>query len=141
MISELSHTLLSFSFFFFFSFFLIHFPFDWLFVCMMKLLNWNWLQKQTAGFSVCMRVCMCTCNDGRAHVFMYYSCVSFSYFRSCHSFFLSFLDAFSHLYKRVCPSVGWSVRLYVRWSVGHTQVEFLKNLIFRLKWNKIELRT
>ena len=21
-----------------------------------------------------------------------------------------FLDAFSHLYKRVCPSVGWSVR-------------------------------
>ena len=40
--------------------------------------------------------------------------------------FLSFLDAFSHLYKRVCPSVGRSVGP----SVGHTRVEFL---IFRLK--------
>ena len=29
-----------------------------------------------------------------------------------------FLDAFSHLYKRVCPSVGWSVR--------HTRVEIMK---------------
>ena len=33
---------------------------------------------------------------------------------------VSFLDAFSHLYKRVCPSVGPSVRR----SVGHTRVEF-----------------
>ena len=33
----------------------------------------------------------------------------------------SFLDAFSHLYKRVCPSVGQSVGR----SVGHTRVEFL----------------
>ena len=29
----------------------------------------------------------------------------------------------------------------VRPSVGHTRVEFLKNLIFQLKWNKIALRT
>jgi len=32
---------------------------------------------------------------------------------------ISFLDAFSHLYKRVCPSVGRSVR--------HTRVEFPRN--------------
>ena len=32
---------------------------------------------------------------------------------------LGFLDAFSHLYKRVCPSVRRSVR--------HTRVEFLRN--------------
>ena len=36
---------------------------------------------------------------------------------------ISFLDAFSHLYKRVCPSVRRSVRP----SVGHTRVEFLRN--------------
>ena len=38
-----------------------------------------------------------------------------------------FLDALSHLYKRVCPSarqmVGWSVGP----SVRHTRVEFLRN--------------
>ena len=34
-----------------------------------------------------------------------------------------FLDAFSHLYKRVCPSVGPSVRPSVRRSVRHTRVE------------------
>ena len=34
-----------------------------------------------------------------------------------------FLDAFPHLYKRVCPSVGPSVRP----SVGHTRVEFPRN--------------
>ena len=47
------------------------------------------------------------------------------------SFFVSFsstlfLDAFSHLYKRVCPSVGRSVHP----SVRHTRVGFP---IFRLK--------
>ena len=42
----------------------------------------------------------------------------------------SFLDAFSHLYKRVCPSVGPSVR--------HTRVEFR---IFWLIWDKIALGT
>ena len=45
----------------------------------------------------------------------------------------AFLDAFSHLYKRVCPYIGWLVGP----SVHHTRVEFLKNPIFRLKWNKI----
>ena len=49
-----------------------------------------------------------------------------------------FVDAFSHLYKRVCSSVGWSFRRSVGRSVRHTEVEFL---IFRLKWNKIALRT
>ena len=43
---------------------------------------------------------------------------------------LTFLDAFSHLYKRVCPSVGRSVGPSVRPSVRHKRVEFL---IFRLK--------
>ena len=46
-----------------------------------------------------------------------------------------FLDAFSHLHKRLCPSIGPFVRPSVRpsvgWlvgrSVGHTRVEFLKN--------------
>ena len=38
------------------------------------------------------------------------------------SFYL-FLDAFSHLYKRVCLSVGPSVRP----SVRHTRVEFPRN--------------
>jgi len=44
--------------------------------------------------------------------------------------FPGLLDAFSHLYKRVCPSVRPSVHRSVRPSVGHTRVEFL---IFRLK--------
>ena len=35
----------------------------------------------------------------------------------CHIKFVSFLDASSHLYKRVCPSVGWSVGRSVRPSV------------------------
>ena len=45
------------------------------------------------------------------------------------SFFLfSFLDAFSHLYKRVCLSVRRSVGPSVRCSsVRHTRVEFLRN--------------
>ena len=36
----------------------------------------------------------------------------------------SFLDAFSNLYKRVCPSVRPSVGPSVRPSVGHTRVGF-----------------
>ena len=39
-------------------------------------------------------------------------------------FFCSFLDAITHLYKRVCPSV------HQRPSVGHTRVELMKNNIF-----------
>ena len=38
-------------------------------------------------------------------------------------FILYFLDAFSHLYRRVCPSVGPSVRL----PVCQTRVEFPRN--------------
>ena len=45
----------------------------------------------------------------------------------------SFLDAFSHLYKRVCPSVGPSVRRSVRRSVGHTRVEIPQKCCFRPK--------
>ena len=30
---------------------------------------------------------------------------------------LGFLDASTHLYKRLCPSIGWSVGLLVRLSV------------------------
>ena len=37
-----------------------------------------------------------------------------------------FLDAFSHLYKRVCPSFRPSVRP----SVGHARVEIMKNRLF-----------
>ena len=36
-----------------------------------------------------------------------------------------FLDAFSHLYKRVCPSVGWSVG----WSVT-LELEPCKKAVF-----------
>ena len=46
--------------------------------------------------------------------------------RSCEHF----LDAFSHLYKRVCPSIRRSVRPSIRRSVGpsvhHTRVEIAK---------------
>ena len=38
----------------------------------------------------------------------------------------SFLDASSHLYKRVCPSVGPSVGP----SIGHKRVEIMKNAYF-----------
>ena len=38
---------------------------------------------------------------------------------------IEFLDAFSHLYKRVCPSVRPSVRRSVGPSVRHTQVEIM----------------
>ena len=45
---------------------------------------------------------------------------------------LLFLDASSHLYKRVCPSVGPSVgplvRPSVRWSVGHAFVKMSKKV-------------
>ena len=47
-------------------------------------------------------------------------------FRRCHTkiSYISFLDASSHLYNRVCPSVGRSVRPSVRRSAGHA---FVKN--------------
>ena len=55
-----------------------------------------------------------------------------SYFRMRAA---SFLDAFSHLYKRVCPSVvpsvGPSVRRSVGLSVGHTRVEIKEKWLFR----------
>ena len=41
-----------------------------------------------------------------------------------------FLDAFSHLYKRVCPSVGRSVRPSVRPSVGRSVTHELKSRIW-----------
>ena len=44
------------------------------------------------------------------------------------------LDAFSHLYKRVCPSVRRSVRRSVRPSVTH-ELKSLKNAIFSIKYN------
>ena len=40
-----------------------------------------------------------------------------------------FLDAFSHLYKMVCPSVGSSVRLSVRPSVTHELIS-CKSAVF-----------
>ena len=49
-----------------------------------------------------------------------------------------FLDAFSHLYERVCPSVRRSVRPP---SVGHTWVEFLRNWISGLSLYKRAWRT
>ena len=44
-----------------------------------------------------------------------------------------FLDAFSHLYKRLCPPV--------RSSVGHTRVGFLENRICQMNLNMIAPRT
>ena len=58
----------------------------------------------------------------------------------CSSFPISktlFLDAFSHLYKRVCPSVGRSVG----WSVGRTRVEILKKCRFRPELLAVQART
>ena len=46
----------------------------------------------------------------------------------------SFLDAFTHLYKRVCPSIRPSVRWSVRRSVGPSVTRFF--LMSRL-WKKI----
>ena len=46
-------------------------------------------------------------------------------------FFLFFLDAFSHLYRRVCPSVHRSVHPSVCTSLCDTRVEFLK--LFKLR--------
>ena len=51
---------------------------------------------------------------------------------------LKFLDAFSHLNKRVCPSVGPSVGRSVGPSVRHTRVEFLINEVDGLKQNGIK---
>ena len=52
-------------------------------------------------------------------------------------FFLFFLDAFSHLYKRVCLSVGPSVGPSVRRSVRPKRVEFLRNKVSGLNLNKL----
>ena len=49
--------------------------------------------------------------------------------------FYFFLNALSHLYERVCPSVRplarwsvhWLVRLSIRRLVRHAQIEFLRN--------------
>merc|ERR1711951_309795 len=50
-------------------------------------------------------------------------------------YILIFLDASSHLYKRVCPSVGPSVRpsvrRSVRWLVGDAFVKNKENHYFR----------
>ena len=48
-----------------------------------------------------------------------FSVFLFDLFFSSLIIFLSFKDAFSHLYKRVCPSVDRSVRRSVRPSVSH----------------------
>ena len=65
----------------------------------------------------------------------------------------TFLDALSHLYKRVCPSVRQSVcpsvRLLlrrsihpsVRRSVGHTRVETMQKCRFRPKLLSVRART
>ena len=42
------------------------------------------------------------------------------------SFSFRFLDALSHLYKRVCPSVGPSVRPLVRRSVNRSVTRFFR---------------
>ena len=71
--------------------------------------------------------------------FSFFHSLLFSFFFS-FSFFL-FLDAFSHLYKRVCLSVRPSVGSSVRWSVSHTRVELLRNRISGLNSNKIASRS
>ena len=57
--------------------------------------------------------------------------LSFSSLRTrTFDFFLLLLDATSHLYKRVCPSVGPSVGPSVRPSVGHAFVKIAENRAF-----------
>ena len=51
-------------------------------------------------------------------------CLSLSLFPSLS---LSLSLSSSHLYERMCLSVGWSVRLSVGQSVCHTRVEYLRN--------------
>ena len=46
--------------------------------------------------------------------------------------FVSFLDASTHLYKRVCPSVGWSIGWSVHRSIGPS----ISNLFFLVGRNK-----
>jgi len=55
--------------------------------------------------------------------------------------FFAFLDAFSHLYKRVCPSVGRSVGWSVGWSVRHARVETMQKSHFLLKLLPVQTRT
>ena len=55
-----------------------------------------------------------------------------------------FLDAFSPLGKRVCPSVRPSIRCCVRPSIRLSvihELNFLRIQYFQLLWNKIALRT
>ena len=46
-----------------------------------------------------------------------------------------FLDAPTHLYKRLCPLVGWLVGRSVGWSVGHAFVKTAKN--GRIHWESL----
>ena len=54
---------------------------------------------------------------------------------------LQFLDAFSHLYKRVCPSVRPSIRRSVCPSVHHTRVETMQKNRFWPKLRAVRART
>ena len=47
----------------------------------------------------------------------------------------TFLDALSHLYKRVCPFVGRSVRLSVRLSVTHKLNFWKSNDLTKIEQN------
>jgi len=80
--------------------------------------------------------CFACCTHSSAHFL--------AYFRAQNKH-RRLLDAFSHLYKRVCPSVGPSVRPSVRpsirWSVGHTQVETLQNHRFWPNLPAVRART
>ena len=59
-------------------------------------------------------------NDERRHMTRIIHVMCFlPSFRSFHLF----LDASSHLYKRPCPSVRWSVGPSVRWLVGNAFVQ------------------
>ena len=53
----------------------------------------------------------------------------------------SFLDAFSHLYKRVCPSVRRSIHLSIRPSIYHTKVETKQKCRFWPKLLSVRTRT
>ena len=45
-----------------------------------------------------------------------------------------FLDAFSHLYKRVCPSVRQSINPFVYPLVGHTRVKIARIYFSSIKF-------
>ena len=53
-----------------------------------------------------------------------------------------FLDAFSRLYKRGCPSVGLSVGgQFVSWSTNHTRVKIMKNDYLQQKKDSVRIGT